>query len=112
MSAYMGPTVKFEDVDGYFFIKWSHIRNFFYVYSYAYGQLISRALLEKYKADHSFIEKIGQFLSAGGSKSPEDIFKDIGVDTSKPEFFEEGIKGIEKDIELLEKLVKKQKAKR
>jgi len=106
MSSYMGPTVKFEDADGYFFIKWSHIRNFFYVYTYAYGQLISRAMIEKYKVDHSFMEKIGQFLSAGGSKSPEDIFKDIGIDTSKKEFFEEGIRGIEKDIATLEKLTK------
>jgi len=107
MQAYMGKTVKLDDVDGYFFIKWSHIRNFFYVYSYAYGQLISRALLEEYKKDHSFIEKIGQFLSSGGSKSPEDIFKDIGIDTSKKEFFEGGIRGIERDIAALEKLAKK-----
>lgn len=104
MESYMGKTVKFEDADGYFFVKWSHIRNFFYVYSYAYGQLISRALLENYKKDHSYIEKVEKFLSAGGSKSPEDIFKDIGIDTTKKEFFEEGIRGIEKDIATLEKL--------
>ncbi len=107
----MGKAVKFEEVDGYFFVKWSHIRNFFYVYSYAYGQLISRVLLEKYKQDHSYIEKIGQFLSAGCSKSPEDIFKDIGIDTTKGSFFEEGIRGIEKDITELEKLAKQAKKK-
>ena len=111
MSAYMGKAIKIEDVDGYFFVKWSHIRNFFYVYSYAYGQLISRALLEKYKKDHSYIEKIGQFLSAGCSKSPEDIFKDIGIDTTKGAFFEEGIRGIEKDIAELEKLARQAKKK-
>ena len=37
--------------------------------------------------------------------SPEDIFKSIGVDVSSPDFFQNGIKSIEDDIVLLEKLV-------
>jgi oligoendopeptidase F len=79
---------------------------FFYVYSYAYGQLISKALYKKYQADHSYIHEIKKFLSAGGSKSPEDIFKDIGIDTTKPEFFVEGLESIEEDIKRLKKLIK------
>jgi oligoendopeptidase F len=106
MSAYLGKTVKMEDVDGYFFTSWSHIRNFFYVYSYAYGQLISRALCEEYKKDHTFIEKITEFLSAGGSASPEDIFKRCGITTDK-EFFKKGIQNIARDIDELDKLSKK-----
>ncbi len=106
MVAYLGSSFKLTDLDGYFFVSWSHIRRFFYVYSYAYGQLISKALYKKYKEDKTYIEKIKQFLSAGGSKSPEDIFKDIGIDTSKPEFFIEGLKSIEEDIKNLETLIK------
>ncbi len=106
MQAYLGKAVKLEEHDGYFFVQWSHIRNFFYVYSYAYGQLISKALYAEYKKDKSFIKKIEQFLSAGGSMSPYDIFKSIGIDTSKPEFFEKGLKQVEEDIKRLEKLVK------
>ncbi len=107
MQTYLGPKFKLTPLDGYFFVSWSHIRRFFYVYSYAYGQLISRALYKKYQADHSYINEIKKFLSAGGSKSPEDIFKDIGIDTSKPEFFIEGLKSIEEDIKRLKGLLKK-----
>src|SRR3989344_2096216 len=104
LKSYLGDAVEVTDDDGYFYVYLSHIRRFFYVYSYAYGQLISRALYEKWKQDYSYAKKIKQFLSAGGSMSPEDIFKSIGIDTSKSGFFEAGLKGVEKDINRLEKL--------
>lgn len=109
MGAYLGPIVKLNEDDGYFFVQWSHIRNFFYVFTYAYGQIISRALYARYKKDPTFIKSIMQFLSAGGSQSPDDIFKSIGIDTTKPEFFLEGLKGIEAEILELEKTAKKLK---
>jgi oligoendopeptidase F len=108
-SSYLGSVVELQEDDGYFFVTWSHIRRFFYVYSYAYGQIISRALFENWKKDNSYIEKIDQFLSAGKSMSPKDIFKNIGIDTSDPKFFESGLKAISKDIDKLEKLAKKAK---
>ena len=106
MSAYLGPKFKMTDLDGYFFVSWSHLRRFFYVYSYGYGQLISKALYKKYKENNGYVYEIKKFLSAGGSKSPENIFKEIGIDTTKPEFFIAGLKSIEDDIKKLEKLVK------
>lgn len=106
MKKYLGPAFKMRELDGYFFIRWSHIRKFFYVYAYAYGQIISRALNEKFKEDKNYGKQIKTFLSAGGSKSPDDIFKDIGIDTTKPDFFKTGLKSIEKDIIRLEKLTK------
>lgn len=104
MKSYLGPIFDLKDEDGYFFVQWSHIRRFFYVYSYAYGCLVSKALYRKYKTDHSYLEKIKIFLSAGGSKSPQEIFADIGIDTSDPQFWQEGLKEIENDIKRLEKL--------
>ena len=106
MGKYLGKKVILEEKDGYFFVGWSHIRTFFYVYSYAFGQLASKALYKKYQEDKTYIEKIKQFLSAGSSMSPEDIFKSIGVDVTKPDFFKKGIESIEEDIKMLEKLVK------
>lgn len=108
MHSYMGDTVELTEEDGYLYVYWSHIRRFFYVYSYAYGLLISRALYEKWKADKSYKTKIEQFLGAGGSMSPKDIFKSIGINTNEA-FFEAGLKGIEADIKKLEKLAKKYK---
>jgi oligoendopeptidase F len=104
MKAYLGDAVDLKEDDGYFFVQWSHIRNFFYVYSYAYGQIISRALFENWKKDKSYSKKIEQFLSSGSSMSPEDIFKKIGIDTSSKTFFETGLKSVENDIKRLEKL--------
>jgi oligoendopeptidase F len=108
LAAYVGKSVSVTADDGYFFVNWSHIRRFFYVYSYAYGQLVSRALYENWKKDHSYSEKIKQFLSAGRSMSPKDIFKSIGINTNEA-FFESGLKGIEADIKKLERLAKKYK---
>ncbi len=107
MSAYLGPVFDMKIDDGYMFVQWSHIRRFFYVYTYAYGMLVSKALLRRYKQDKSFWSKIEQFLSAGGKDSPENILKEIGIDVSKPGFWKEGLKEIEDDIARLEKLTRK-----
>ncbi|MFA6314913.1 MAG: M3 family metallopeptidase [Candidatus Paceibacterota bacterium] len=107
MSAYLGPRFKMTIDDGYFFVSWSHIRRFFYVYSYAYGMLVSKALLRRYKNDPSFWSKIEIFLSSGGKASPEQILNEIGIDVSKSGFFEEGLSEIEDDIKELEKLSSK-----
>ena len=106
MQAYLGPMFTMKPDDGYYFVHWSHIRRFFYVYSYAYGQLVSKAMLRRYKADPSFWKSIEKFLSAGGKDSPENILKEIGIDVSKPDFWMEGLKEIEEDIAKLEKLAR------
>jgi oligoendopeptidase F len=108
MKAYLGPLFTMKEDDGYMFVQWPHLRYFFYVYSYAYGELISKALYARYKEDPSYMNEIEKFLSAGGSKSPEQIFKDIGIDTSKPEFFVKGFKSIEEEIKELEHLTSEQ----
>lgn len=107
ISAYLGPIFDLKDDDGYFFVTWSHIRRFFYVYSYAYGQLISKALYNRYKKDRKFLEKIEKFLSAGESMSPDDIFKSIGINTTNSDLFVDGLNQIKADIKQLEKLVSK-----
>lgn len=106
MKEYMGPIVEMKEDDGYFFVRWGHIRNFFYVYSYAFGCLVSKALYRKYKQNPSYLHDIKTFLSAGCSKSPRDIFNDIGIDVSDPKFWQEGLAAIEDDIKTLEKLTK------
>lgn len=102
--SYLGEAVEVTETDGYGYVYISHFRYFFYVYAYAYGQLIANALYAEYKKDKTYIEKVKKFMQAGGSMSPEDIWKSIGIDTTKPDFFKKGIKAIEKDLEDLEKL--------
>ncbi len=105
MKAYLGPAFKLEHDDGYFFVQWGHLRRFFYVYTYAYGQLVSSALLRRYKQDKSFIVSIEKFLIAGGKDTPENILKNIGIDVTTGELFQEGIEEILQKIIKLEKLV-------
>lgn len=102
-KSYLGDAVEVTETDGYAYVYIGHFRSFFYVYAYAYGQLIADALYAEYKKDKTFIEKVKKFMQAGGSMSPEDIWKSIGIDTTKPDFFKKGLKAIEKDIEELEK---------
>ncbi len=104
MAAYLGPSVTLVPEDGNFFVTISHIRRFFYVYSYAYGQLVSKALHRSLERDPNFIESVDQFLTAGESKSPEDIFGEIGIDTRSPRVFEEGLASIAADVDRLEQL--------
>ncbi len=109
ISSYVGPIYKENPDDGYLFVRWQHIRLFFYAYSYAHGEIVSTALYNKYKQDPTYIEKINQFMKAGESDTPENIFKAIGIDTTKPEFFVDALKSIEQDIIELEKLVSSSK---
>ncbi len=105
MQNYLGDRFEMKDEDGYFFINWTHIRRPFYVYTYAYGDLISKALHSKYQEDEEYLDKVKQFLKAGSTKSPQDIFADIGVDTSSPNVFTTGIESIREDIQSLKKLI-------
>jgi len=108
MKSYLGPVFKLDPTDGYFFVNWSHIRNFFYVYSYAFGQLVSDALYERYKKDNTKIKDVIEFLSSGGSDSPENIFKKIGINPNK-KLFKIGLNRIKANIDELKKLWKADK---
>ena len=107
MQAYMGKYVIQDKGSEYFWVEWSHIRNFFYVYSYANGLLISKALQNMVKRNPKDIKKVKTMLSNGTFKSPEDMFKGIGIDISKKEFWEKGLKEIESTYNEAYKLAEK-----
>lgn len=102
--SYVGDALEVVPGDGYAYVYINHFRSFFYVYTYAYGQIIANALYEEYKKDKKFGEKIKIFLKTGGSMSPEDTFKTIGIDTSRPDFFKKGLEKIEKDLREVERM--------
>lgn len=104
MASYMGTAS--EGCENWW-VYWSHIRNFFYVYSYASGLLISKALQAKVRRDHAFIAEVKSFLSAGVSKSPKDIFADMGLDITDKNFWEHGLDEIAQLLEATETLARK-----
>jgi oligoendopeptidase F len=109
MRAYMGDAV--EQTSGQadtFWVYWPHIRDFFYVYSYASGLLISKALQNNVKQNPRFVENVKDFLSAGRSDSPRNIFLRTGIDISKSEFWDSGLDEIEILLVEAEQLAQKQ----
>jgi len=105
LKAYLGPGVTVNDIDGYTYVYWAHLRYGFYVYSYAFGLLMSTSMATKYKEDNSYIQQIDQFLCAGASDTVANIFKSIGIDTTKADTFTQALKAQEADLKLFEQLV-------
>ncbi|MBM3181202.1 MAG: M3 family oligoendopeptidase [Chloroflexi bacterium] len=77
----------------------------FYVYAYAFGQLLVLALYQQFKAQgESFKPKYLKLLSAGGSEAPEKILSEAGLDIHDPKFWQGGFDVLEKLVSELEKL--------
>jgi oligoendopeptidase F len=109
MKEYMGPSVEQSEGSENWWVYWNHIRMFFYVYSYAGGLLISKAMQHGVRKDHAFIEKVKEFLAAGLSESPKDIFMKMNIDITKKAFWNSGLDEIERLLTETEQLAKKLK---
>lgn len=107
MGAYMGPAVELSSGSENWWVYWNHIRSFFYVYSYASGLLISKALQRGVKQNPTFIGKVKEFLSAGTSNSPWAIFQQMDIDISDVKFWNQGLDEMEALLVETENLAKK-----
>jgi len=99
----LGP-VQVDDIFAY---EWSYIPHIFhtpfYCYAYAFGNLLTLALYEMYKEQgESFMHKIVEFLAAGGSESPIDLTKKIGIDITSEKFWQKGFMVIAEMIKKIE----------
>ena len=103
----MGESVLQNPGSENWWVYWPHIRDYFYVYSYASGQLISKAMQGMVREDKNFVVKVKEFLSAGLSKSPEEIFKAMGIDINDQSFWEKGLNEIDRLLIETEELAKK-----
>ncbi len=91
LVSYLGKSVTVTEADGYSFVYVHHFRYGFYVYSYAYGLLMSNLMHLRLKADPNYKKQIDAFLTSGGRAPVETIFKDIGLDPLKVETFNEAL---------------------
>lgn len=107
MSAYMGDFVEQSSGSENWWVYWSHIRRYFYVYSYASGVLISKALQHMVKQDHANVAKVKEFLSTGVSASPRDTFLKMGIDIADKSFWDKGLDEISTLLDETWKLAKK-----
>ena len=104
MQAYMGDFVEQSKGAENWWVYWSHIRYFFYVYSYASGLLISKSMQASVKEDPAFIEKVKEFLAAGLSDSPKNIFANMGIDITDRKFWDKGLDEVEELLNQTEAL--------
>lgn len=107
MKAYMGDSINYDSGAENTWVYWSHIRRYFYVYSYASGQLISKSLQAAVRKDKKFIEKVKDFLRAGESESPSNIFTKLGVNIDSKSFWQGGLESIKADLQEAERLSEK-----
>jgi oligoendopeptidase F len=82
---------------------WSYIPHFIhtpgYVYAYAFGNLLALAIYARYETEGaSFVPSYLELLAAGGSDSPNELAKLVGVDLRDPEFWNAGLTVIEHQL--------------
>jgi oligoendopeptidase F len=86
---------------------WSYIPHFIgtpgYVYAYAYGQLLALSVYGQYlERGEEFVPAYLDLLSAGGSKSPEELAAIAGLDLDDPGFWRSGIELVRGQLEAAE----------
>ena len=95
-----GDSVKITD--GYR-MWWSYVPHFIntpgYVYAYAYGLLLALSVYSRYLEEgDSFVPRYLELLSAGGSRSPEQLAEIVGIDLADPGFWDAGLGLVEDQL--------------
>ena len=103
-SESLGPAIELKT--GYE-TYWAYIGHFvhspFYVYAYAFGDCLVNSLYGVYERSRDgFAERYLAMLSAGGSKSYNELLKPFGLDARDPSFWNIGLGVIERMIGELE----------
>ncbi|MDP9228422.1 MAG: M3 family oligoendopeptidase [Actinomycetota bacterium] len=83
---------------------WSYVPHFIgapgYVYAYAYGQLLALSVYRLYtERGEDMVPAYLEMLAAGGSRSPEELGRIVGVDLTDPGFWDSGLDLVEEQID-------------
>ena len=77
----------------------------FYVYAYAFGQLLVLSLYQQYKQEgEAFKPKYIKILSSGGSEAPAKILSEAGIDIESAAFWQGGFDVVDNLVKQLEEL--------
>ncbi len=85
-------------------ITWIYVPHFvqtpFYVYAYAFGDLLAYALYARCQREgQAFKERYLDFLASGGSATPKQLLERLGIELENPQFWREGCALIARNIE-------------
>jgi oligoendopeptidase F len=97
------------DLSDDFEVEWIEIPHFyrtpFYVYAYAFGQLLVLSLYQRYREEgDSFKPAYIDILRAGGSAAPMEVLDRAGVDIRQPAFWQGGFDVIQGIVDRLTEL--------
>ncbi|MDH5664997.1 MAG: M3 family oligoendopeptidase [Nitrosopumilus sp.] len=92
-----------------FAIEWSCIPHFyhtpFYCYAYSFGNLLALSLFQRYKKEgKDFVPSYIDILAAGGSKKPEKLLAEHGLDIRTTKFWQEGFDYVKDQVKALSAL--------
>ncbi len=90
-------------------VWWSYIPHFihtpFYVYAYAFGELLVLALVELYdQQGPAFAPAYVEMLRKGGSVSPVELVRPLGIDLNDADFWNRGVRLIDAMVTEAEEL--------
>jgi oligoendopeptidase F len=92
MGEMFGDALELEEPHAWTWLYIPHIvQTPFYVYAYAFGELLVLALYARYKAEgEAFIDRYLELLAAGGSRPPQAILGELGIDITEAAFWQGG----------------------
>jgi oligoendopeptidase F len=104
LRSQFGEAVEVSDEFRWEWVSIPHIYEVpFYVYAYAFGQLLVLSLYQQFKLEgEAFKPRYLKILSAGGSLSPERILTEAGIDMRSAAFWQGGFDVIKRIVEQLE----------
>jgi oligoendopeptidase F len=107
MAESLGPAVRLNRGYEHY---WAYVSHFvhapFYVYAYAFGDLLVRGLMEKRREDPAaFAPLYEQLLAAGGTVTYDEALKPFGLDPRDKAFWAAGMKQLERLVDEFEALV-------
>ncbi len=106
LSDQFGDAVELSDEFRWEWVSIPHIYDVpFYVYAYAFGQLLVLSLYKQYKSEgEAFKPRYLKILSTGGSKAPIALLTEAGIDVSLPAFWQGGFDVLKDLVAQLEAL--------
>ncbi len=98
--------LQLGDEHAYWWLYIPHIVHTpFYVYAYAFGELLVLSLYARYLADRqAFVEPYFELLARGGSRPPAVLLADLGCDIHARDFWQGGCDLIRQHVERAEAL--------
>ncbi|MGD0707159.1 MAG: M3 family oligoendopeptidase [Anaerolineaceae bacterium] len=104
LKTQFGEAVEVSDEFKWEWVSIPHIYNVpFYVYAYAFGQLLVFSLYRQFKKEgDAFKPRYKKILATGGSQAPAALLKDAGIDIRKAAFWQGGFDVVSELVSQLE----------